>query len=421
MNVKELYRRLLRVGPPWKVEDVDFPLEGKGIEVRLAHRKGAQFPCPECGQVLPVYDHVGARTWRHLDSGPFRTWVQARIPRVRCLWHGTRQVRVPWALPHTQCTTAFERWAIDVLQETNVRGAARLLRISWDEAWGLMERAVVRGQRAKKKWVMPRLGVDEKAIAKGHSYFTLVTDLDRGTVEYVAEDRKQASLDGFYETLSPKQLGGIQAVAMDMWDPFIASTKAHVPQAASKIVFDRYHIMTHMTKAVDDVRKAEHRALRDAGDRSLTGTKYLWLYGEENVPESHEEWFAQLRALHLKTGRAWAIKESLRDLWDYHHRGWAERHWRRWYFWATHSRLAPVIKVAQMLHRHLANVLSYFDHRITNAASEGLNSRIQTVKKTPMGSATAGTSRLPSTFIAAGSPFTRKALEGKTARFPRRK
>src|SRR5262249_56424194 len=96
MNVKELYRRLLRVGPPWKVEDVDFPLEGKGIEVRLAHRKGAQFPCPECGQVLPVYDHVGARTWRHLDSGPFRTWVQARIPRVRCLWHGTRQVRVPW-------------------------------------------------------------------------------------------------------------------------------------------------------------------------------------------------------------------------------------------------------------------------------------------------------------------------------------
>jgi transposase len=416
MHTKELYRRLLGLSPPWRVENVDIPPGGKGVEVWLAHRKGAQFPCPECGNVLPAYDHVAARAWRHLDSGPFRTWVVARIPRIRCMWHGTRQVRVPWALPHTQCTTAFERWAIDVLQETNVQGGARLLRISWDEAWGVMERAVQRGQRAKKKWVIPRLGVDEKAIAKGHAYFTLVTDLDRGTVEYVADDRKQASLDSFYESLSPQQLAGIEAVAMDMWAPFIASTMAHVPDAASKIVFDRYHIMTYMTKAVDEVRKAEHRSLRDAGDRTLTGSKYLWLYAEENLPEAQEEWFAQLRGLHLKTGRAWAIKESLRDLWEYHRRGWAERHWRRWYFWATHSRLAPVIQAAQTLHRHLPNVLTYLDHRITNAVSEGLNSKIQTVKKTLMGSAIAGISRRRFTFTVEGSPFTRKPHEAAMAR-----
>ena len=90
-------------------------------------------------------------------------------------------------------------------------------------------------------------------------------------------------------------------------------------------------------------------------------------------------------ALHLKTGRAWAIKESLRDLWAYRRKGWALRHWKRWYFWATHSRLKPVIEVARMIERHLDNVLTYFDHRITNATSEGLNSKIQTVKKTPMG------------------------------------
>jgi transposase len=79
---------------------------------------------------------------------------------------------------------------------------------------------------------------------------------------------------------------------------------------------------------------------------------------------------------------------SLRDLWAYRRKGWALRHWKRWYFWATHSRLKPVVGVARMIERHLDNVLTYFDHRITNATSEGLNSKIQTVKKTPMGFAT---------------------------------
>jgi transposase len=104
-----------------------------------------------------------------------------------------------------------------------------------------------------------------------------------------------------------------------------------------------------------------------------------------------------LRSLHLKTGRAWAVKESLRDLWRYQRRGWAERHWKRWYFWATHSRLAPVVQAAQTLQRHLPNVLTYFEHRIENAVSEGLNSKIQTIKKTRVGSGTGSTSRWRST------------------------
>jgi transposase len=92
-----------------------------------------------------------------------------------------------------------------------------------------------------------------------------------------------------------------------------------------------------------------------------------------------------LQRRNLKTGRAWAIKESLRELWSYRRQGWARLFWRQWYFWATHSRLEPVNKVAKMINNHLENVLTYFDHRITNAVSEGLNSKIQTVKKTPMG------------------------------------
>ena len=156
------------------------------------------------------------------------------------------------------------------------------------------------------------------------------------------------------------------------------------PFQSAKSAGDRFHVMKHMGEAVDAVRKAEHRRLRAEGDEALKGTKYLWLYAKENLPESARDRFAALRALHLKTGRAWAIKESLRELWGYRRKGWALRHWKRWYIWATHSRLAPMVKVARMIRGHLDNVLTYFEHRITNAVSEGLNSKIQTVKKTLM-------------------------------------
>jgi transposase len=383
MREIDLFTKLLALERPWSVQRVSLDPESKTIDVFLHHRCNARFHCPECGVVLPLYDHIPARKWRHLDHGSWMTWLQARIPRVACLLHGIRQVRVPWALPAARFSLAFERHAIDTLLEADVLGASRLLRISWDEAWGIMERAVERGLKAKKRRIIARIGVDEKAVATRHRYITLVSDLDRGTVEFIADDRKVASLDAYYDSLTVRQMAGIQAVAMDMWEPFITSTWKNVPRAWAKIVFDRFHIMKHMLEAVDEVRKAEHRRLQAKGDNTLNRTKYLWLFSEENLPEKYAERFALLRSINLKTGRAWAIKESLRGLWTYRRKGWAKRFWNKWYHWATHSRLKPVVKVAWMLKRHLANVLTYCEHRITTAACEGLNSKIQTVKKTP--------------------------------------
>lgn len=380
----DVFAKLLGLKKPWKVSRVSLAPEEKQIDVWLEHRRGVEFACPECHLPLPIYDHVATRRWRHLDHGECLTWLHARIPRVYCLEHGARQATPPWALPGSRFTLPFERHAINVLLETDVLGGARLLHLSWDEAWHLMERAVERGQKAKTRRVIAYLGVDEKAVARRHQYVTMVCDLERGTVEYLAENREKTSLDTYYASLSPEQLAGIQAVAMDMWDPYIASTLAHVPNGREKIVFDRFHIMKHMNEAVDEVRKEENRLLLEDDIDVLKGSKYLWLCAEENVPQKMAEWFAFIRDLHLKTGRAWAIKEALRELWSYHRKGWAELYWKQWYFWATHCQLKPVRKVARMIHRHLENVLTYFDHRITNAVSEGLNSKIQTVKKTLM-------------------------------------
>lgn len=390
MRDVDLFARLLALERPWGVERVDLDDDAKRIEVWLCHRSNARFHCPRCATILPIYDHV-SRRWRHLDHGSWMTFLRARVPRVHCVLHGLRQVRLPWALPGGRVTIDFERHAIDTLLEADVLGASRLLRLSWHRCWGVMERAVERGLRGKRRRVIPHLGIDEKAIAKRHHYVTLVSDLDRGTVEFVAFDRKKSSLDAYFQALTPKQLTGIEALAMDMWEPFVSSTQEHVPGAATKIVFDRFHIMKHMTQAVDLVRRAEHRRLQASNDDTLKRTKYLWLFSEENLPENYAAWFAELKSMNLKTARAWAIKESLRNLWTYQHRGWGERHWKSWYQWATRSALPPVVKAAKMIHNHLANVLTYFAHPITNAVNEGLNSKIQTIKKTRLAFATGST------------------------------
>ena len=385
MRDTELYRHLLGLEAPWDVSRVELSGDDGRIDVWVDHPKRTRFTCPECDTELPVYDHGAEREWRHLDSCQFLTYLHARPPRVSCAEHGVLQVRLPWAEPMARFTILFERLAVDVLKECDVAGAGRLLRTSWDETWHLMERAVARGLSVKEPGAPVHLGVDEKSAGRGHDYITIVSDLDKGTVVHLADERRKASLDSYFDTLAPEHLAGIEAVAMDMWEPFALSVRAHLADADDKIVFDRFHLMGYLGKAVDTVRKQENRALAADGDKSLIGSKYLWLYSQENLPSKHVGRFAALRDTDLKTSRAWAIKESMRHFWEYKRRGWAERHWKSWYFWATHSRLQPVIEAARTLKRHEAGLFSYFAHPITNAGAEGLNSRIQAIRVSARG------------------------------------
>jgi len=385
MESKDLYRHLLGLAEPWTVERVELDAVKMHVEVYAEHAAHARFACPECGLELSVYDHAPERTWRHLDSCQFLTFLHARTPRVRCPEHGVRQARLPWAEAGSRFTNLFEVLAIDVLRATNVKRAAQILRITWDEAWHLMERAVLRGRSAKGSALPRQLGVDEKAIAKGHRYMTLVCDLERARVEYIGEHRREDSLAAYFLAFPLEKRESIEAISLDMWPAYINACRAHVPQAGTKMVFDRFHLMRHVLNAVDKVRQREHRELLRSGDATLSKTKHLWLYSAENVPKRSREHFEQVRSLELKTARAWALKESLRQFWQCHTQGQAERFWKRWYFWATHSRLGPMIAAAKLIARHLPNVLTYFTHRITNAMAEGLNSKIATVQKRACG------------------------------------
>jgi transposase len=383
MQDTKLFETILGLQAPWAISRVTLDPGGERVDLWVEHAADTRWACPECQQLLPCRDHAEERVWRHLDTCQYQTLLHARVPRVECPTHGVRQVRVPWAEARSRFTQLMERLIIDLITQcSTVSGACRIARITWDEAWGVMSRAVARGLRRKQAVPRRYVGVDEKAFRKGHRYHTIVCDLEQATVDFVAEDRTAASLQAYYLQLTDTQRAGLQAVAMDMWPAYIRATRDGLPDGDTKIVFDRFHVMREMTRAVDTVRKQEHRALlRSDGHSPLTGTKYLWLFSHDHVPDQHRASFTALRGLELKVARAWAIKEMLRGLWTYRQTAAAQRYFARWYAWAIRSRLLPVTRVARTIKRHADGVLRYVRHRITNGVAEGLNSKIMSIKR----------------------------------------
>lgn len=295
-------------------------------------------------------------------------------------------MKIPWAEARSRFTLLFERFAIEVIRETaTVLGACRVLRLTWDECWHLMKRAVARGRSRKREEVIPVVSVDEHSFRKGHDYMTLVYDFARSTVEFVEEGRSRESLACYWRTRSAEQLEGIESISMDMWEPYVQATLAAVPDAVQKIVFDRFHIMGHMTHAVDLIRRAENKELRREGDERLKGTRYLWLFNEENLNPAQSEQFERLKGATLKVARAWALKEQLRGLWSYRSLGWARKFFEAWYAWAIRSQLEPVRKVARMIKARLANVLTFCRLPISSAVAEAINGRIAAIKRRACG------------------------------------
>jgi transposase len=385
MQDHQLYQRILGIEGPWQVERVDLQLKEGEVHVYLAHEDNREWACAECGVLCPLYDHQPERQWRHLDTCQYRTILHAEPPRSQCPEHGVRVVKLSWAEASSRFTALFEGLAIEWLKHASQKAVGEQLRLSWDEIHGIMERAVERGLARRQAEEIPYLGVDEKAFRKGHKYLTLVNDLTRSRVLYVAEDREQSSLDGFWPTITAEQQASIEAVALDMWDPYVASVRGHLPKAEEKMVFDKFHIAKHLGEAVDRVRRREHKVLKAEGDERLKGTKYDWLRNPASMEGEQKREFAELRKSELKTARAWALKETAMDLYDYVYEKPARRHFHWWYNWAVRSRLQPMKEVAAMLKRRFENIITYLRHRITNAASESLNAKIQWIKYTARG------------------------------------
>jgi transposase len=384
----ELYETLLGLTAPWEVASVsitkaspDRPLG----EVAVAVRWRAKTPlvCPCCGQQGPRYDSR-ARRWRHLNTMQWKTFIAAEVPRLNCPTCGVKQVRVAWAEDASRFTELFEAFAIQVLKAVRSKVQAQwLTELSWDQVDRIMERAVARGLERRSLQDLTYLGIDEKSFGKGHDYVSVLHDVAGRRVLDVVAERTRNAADKLWQAIPEAQRQGVAAVAVDMWEPYLEATRAGAPHAA--IVHDKFHCAKELNKAVDLVRRREHRELRREGDDTLVKTKYLWLKNPHNWTEHQRQHFRSLKLDTLKVGRAWAIKEAFADFWDYHYAAAARKFFLRWYFWATHSRLRPIIDAAKTLKRHLPGLLAYTKHRITNAVAEATNASIQLTKANARG------------------------------------
>jgi len=384
---KDLYATILGVTSPWLVREVEVRAGSAEVEVFIEHDGTVELLCPECGEPGKRHDSR-RRSWRHLDTCQYRTILTADVPRVRCWKHGVRQVKVPWAEERSRFTAMFESLAIDWLREASISAVSRRMGLSWDELDGIRERAVARGLARRDAEPIKRIGIDETSFQKRHEYVTVVNDLQGGRVLYVGDGRGHETLAAFYRGLTPEQLGAIEAVAMDMWKPYIRATREHLAGWESMICFDRFHVAKHLGDAVNDVRKAEHRELQRKGDDRLKSTRFLWLMGPDklgSLSEGRRANFDELKASTLRVSRAWAIKETARGLWGYVRRGWALKAWKRWLAWAFRSQLEPMRKAARVVKRNLWGILNAVVLKVTNATSESLNAKIQWVKKNACG------------------------------------
>ena len=382
MQDRELYQEILGLKSPWTVSKVSLDVSRQQVDVYVEHPAGTKFCCPECTESLPCYDHTSERQWRQLDSCQFQTHLHARIPRVNCPEHGVKTVRVPWAEKGSRFTILFERFAIEVLLATQtVKGAMSILGTKWDQTWGIVERAVARGKARKEATSIPRLGIDEKAFLKGQSYITLLYDLDNSTVEAISDGNDTDSGVSCLSQLSETQIQSVEAIAMDMSAAYVKAAKHVLPLAENKIVHDRFHIMQMATAAVDKVRRGEHRELLKNDDDRLTSTKYVWLTSYNNLSEKQRKVFDEAYSLQLETGKAWAHKEMLRDLWNQNNAASATAYFKDWYKRVIRTKLEPMKTVARSIKERLQNVVSYCTHRITNAVAEGMNSKIMSIKR----------------------------------------
>lgn len=385
MQDREFFAKVLGLTKPWAVKDVKLDLEGTKVEVVL-EASGEHDWKSAGGQRAHVHGWE-TRQWRHLDTMQLETVLTAKVPRLLDPQTGkTEMAVVPWAQKGSRWTMLFEAWAVRLLQAVaNTSRAAGLLRLDWHSAWAIKSRAVERGLQQRGAIATPVLGMDEKSFGRGHDYVSLLTDLkERRVLDVVPERTEQAATRLLETALQAEQREAVQALCIDMWPAYEAAAQQVLPQA--RVVFDPFHVISHANQAVDQVRRREHRQRCRRGDATLKGTRQMWLYGFERLdPRRRQALRALLSAPELQTGVAWALKEQLRQLWKYRRPSAARRFLDGWRERVLATGLPPLIKVADMIFRHLDGILAWFWFPISNGITEGFNSGIQALKTTARG------------------------------------
>jgi transposase len=374
MRDTDLFRLALAIAPPWMVARSDFDAAARRLDIHLDFAKGSRFACPQCGASgCPAYDSED-KTWRHLNFFQHEAYLHARLPRVACERCGIKQVAVPWARPDSGFTLLFEALILAMVQAMPVAVVARMVN-EWDtRLWRVVHHYVEAARARADHRGVTEVAFDETAARRGHNYVTLFVDLVRRRVLFVADGKDAATVDAFATDLAAH--GGdpaaIAEVGIDMSPAFIAGTAQSLPNA--EITFDKFHLVKIINEAVEEVRRAEQKSRAE-----LTNSRYLWLKNPPNLSPRQRRQLDGLAHANLKTARAYRIRLAFQELYLKGVAS-AEPFLKKWYWWATHSRLPPMIAAARTIKCHWNGVLRWFHTRIANGIMEAINSLVQAAK-----------------------------------------
>jgi transposase len=356
----------------------DVVIGDRDVEVTLRPR-ARLLTCP-CGMLsTSVYDRR-RRRWRHLDLGRCRLWLVYEIRRLQCPDCGVRTEELPWARPGARHTRDFEDTVLWLAQRTDRTSVATLMRCSWEAVTAIINRGVTELLDARRLEALYRIGVDEICYRHPHRYLTIIGDHDTGTVVDIQPGRNYQSLANFYARQSDSNLAQIQAVSMDVASAYTEATRDHVRHAV--ICYDPFHIMRWANRALDAVYS---EAITGPGRASMTPAQWRtgrWALrtGENKLSDDQRALINQIARTHRHIGRAWTLKEQLRDIYRVDHPPEvARQHLRRWITAAKRSRINAFVHLAKRLQVYFEPIIAAIERGISNALIEGINAKIRLI------------------------------------------
>lgn len=378
-NQIDLFTNALGLKDPWKVTEVSFDSNDSRLDIYIGRTKGSKVTCPVCGKECSVHDSK-ERTWRHLNFFQYKAFIHCKVPRCDCNDHGVKQVEVPWTRQGAGFTLLFEAFIMVLVKDMPVNAIAKLIGINSDSIWRIIDHYVAEAYDSIDFSDVTTIGLDETSSKRGHNYITLFVDLDKSKVLYATEGKDASTIKSFKETFENHNgnVSSVENISCDMSPAFIKGVNNHFPDA--DITFDKFHVIKRINEAVDNVRREELKA-----NDILKSTRYIWLKNPKNLTIKQQEQMQPLSKMNLKTLRAYNIKLKLQEFYEINDKAAALSHLKKWFFWATHSRLEPMKEAAYFIKRHWDGIVKYTTTKITNGVLEGINSIIQAVKRRARG------------------------------------
>lgn len=338
--------------------------------------------CPKCKKFKRKPIERFTRRIRDLDIGGVMCYMEIEVYRISCSCGCRNMEDLEFVGKYARFTRRFEEKVAVLCRVMTIKDVAEEMCIGWETAKNIDKEEAKKYVVALSDVSPKRIGIDEIAYEKGHKYLTVVRDVDLAKVIWVKEDRKKETLDKFFQELGKEKSGQICVAAMDMWDPFIASVKEHTN---AEIVFDKFHVAKHVNQALDDVRKQEF-AKADSEERKLMKKKrFVILSRKKNLTRKKKESLKDLMNKNDKLYKAYLLKEQILDIMDEKNEKKAGKRFVKWFDNVAESKILQFEKVVKMLQVYSYGIVNYFKHKITNAASEGFNTKINVIKRRAYG------------------------------------